>query len=345
MDRNSSGLIARTEGLSGEPLLTQWLAHLLEQSKYQTVLISFFLGEAMDNAILRNVTIRPEAAGADGDGRPDIEIGCEELALIVENKFDAGMTKKQPLGYLQILKKRTAEKKTLAFLVPDWRRKEVETILAQHSSKAKGVNIRVCTWEDMGGLLKKSFADSELIREFSQDIQWRCKVQLPLTTNELMRASDVLAASLKQRELLNAIRKRLQVEALFKRMMIVLEAKPVWEKDDCYMGMTLLIASEWVFWIGFWNLLQRKNPKATPLIAHVFHQSKEAQKLFPKFWSSLQQLRARNIVAPLVPGHGWPIPVPVRIMQDKTLREQAENVVAYTVRVLNGDTRVNKDYI
>lgn len=257
-----------------------------------------------------------------------------------ENKLDAGMTKNQPRGYLQVLKNRTAAKKVLTFLVPAERKKELQTTLAPYTVKSTGIGIHVCTWEDLAELLTKSFAESELIREFSGDIQRRCKVQSPLTLDNLKSASDVLAGWLHQRELLKAIREKLQAEPIFKGLTVTLEAKPEWDEEHCYMGMTIS-ASHWVFWIGFWNLLQRKDPNYTPLLGHVY-ESKEARKLFPKFWSSLKQLRAANVVAPLVHGHGWPIPVPFSIMQSETVREQAENVVAYIVPVLDGDATVNR---
>jgi PD-(D/E)XK nuclease superfamily len=209
MERNPPALIARTEGLSGEPLLTQWLAHLLRQPVYQGILIPFLAGEDIDHATLCNVTIRDEEGDSDGGGRPDIEIGCEAFALIVENKLDAGMTKNQPRGYLQLLKNRTAAKKVLTFLVPAGRKKELHTTLAPYTVKSTGIGIYVCTWEDLAEILTKSFAESELIREFSGDIQRRCKVQSPLTLDDLKIASDVLAGWLHQRELLKAIRETL----------------------------------------------------------------------------------------------------------------------------------------
>ena len=334
MERNFPGLITRTEGLSGEPLITQWLGHLLQQPAYQGVIIPFFAGEEINCATLSNVVIQDEEGESDGGGRPDIEIGCEALAMIVENKFDAAMTNNQPVGYLQILKKRTAEKKILVFLVPGWRKKELQTLLASYTLKGNGVAIRVCTWEELAELLTNSFAGSELIREFSRDVLRRCKVQSPLTVNELSMASDVLARWLNQRELLKVLREKLQVEPMFKNTTVTLEAKPEWDEEHCYMGI-LVSASDWVFWIGFWNLLQRKDRNATPLLGHV-HESKEAIKRFPKFWSSLKQLRSANLVAPLVHGHGWPIPVPIRFIQGKSVREQAENIADYAVRVLQG---------
>lgn len=339
MEHNFSGLIARTEGLSGEPLLTQWLAYILRQPVYQNVLIPFFAGVEVDCAGFRNLIIRDEEEDGDGNGIPDIEIDCEALALIVENKFDAGMTKNQPVGYLQILRQRRNQKKILAFLAPAWRKEELQTIVAPYTLEATGIHVRVCTWEDLADLLSKSFASSELISEFSRDVLRRCRVQSPITVNELTMASDVLAQWLNQRELLKVVWEKLQLNPMFKGMRVALEAKPEWDEEHCYMGILVSTsADEWVFWIGFWNLLQRKDRNATPLLAHVY-ETDGAKKLFPKFWSSLKELRAANIVSALVPDHGWPIPVPVASIQGKSVREQAENVVAYSLRALQGDTR------
>jgi len=348
IERSSSGLIARTEGLSGEPLLTQWLAHLLRQPSYQSVLLSFFVGEKTTRTALSNITIRDEERDSDGSGTPDIQIAGEKLALIVENKFDAGMTKNQPLRYMQILKRRFTEKKVLVFLVPAWRKKEIQTILAPYISKNAGVSVRICTRDELAELLMESIHGSELIHEFTRDVLRRCKVQSPLKVNELNNASEVLAKWLRQQELLKGIRERLLEEPIFKGMKFQLETMPEWDEDHCYMGINVAVSdtvseSEWVCWIGFWNLFQRKNRSATPLIAHVYD-SPAAKKRLPKFWSSLRSLRAANIVAPLVHGHGWPIPIRISVIKgNKSVREQADKIVAYTVSVLSGDKQKRRE--
>jgi hypothetical protein len=40
LERGVSGLIESTEGLRGEPLLTQWLAYLLRHTGYQNALVA-----------------------------------------------------------------------------------------------------------------------------------------------------------------------------------------------------------------------------------------------------------------------------------------------------------------
>jgi PD-(D/E)XK nuclease superfamily len=86
-----------------------------------SALIPFFVGEKTNRRDLSNVAIRAEERDSDGSGTPDIRIRSENLFVIIENKFDAGMTKNQPLSYIQILKKSSAEKKLLVFLVQDHR--------------------------------------------------------------------------------------------------------------------------------------------------------------------------------------------------------------------------------
>src|SRR5262245_33516321 len=305
LERSSSGLIASIEGLRGEPLLTQWLAYLLRLSAYQSMLVSFFVGQKTRRGSLSNILIRDEGSDSDGGGIPDIEIGGDNFALIIENKFDARMTRNQPVRYIQILNRKFAQKKILVFRVPAWRKKEIQTILAQYISNG-GVNIRVCVWEDLAELLMESSGNSELVHEFARDVLRRCRVQSPLKINELTIASDVLAQWLNQRELLKEIRAGLLVEPTLKNMTFQLETKPEWDEEHCYMGITASAPnSEWVFWIGFWNLFQRTNRRATPLIAHVYERS-AAKKMLPKFWSSLRSLRAANVVAALVPGHVVP---------------------------------------
>jgi hypothetical protein len=245
----------------------------------------------------------------------------------------------ETLAYIKTLKRRTADTKILVFLVPARRKAEIQTILTPYDLKRDGVSIRICIWEELAELLTASFASTEIIREFSGEILRRCKVQSPLTESDLSMATDVLARWLSQRELLKAIQESLKTEPMFKGTTLILEAKPEWDEEHCYMGVTAE-TSEWLFWIGFWNLIQRKDRTATPLIGHVY-ESKEAKKRFPKFWSSLQRLRDANLVAPLVPGHGWPIPIPISVIQGKSVREQAENVVTYFAGVLNGNFSPN----
>lgn len=341
MDRTTSALIARTEGLTGEPLLTQWLAHILCQPTYQGTLIDFFAGTRIDRASLCDITIQDEGVDSAGDGRPDIDIRNEALALIVENKFDAGMTKNQPSGYLKVLKRREAKIRILTFLVPSYRGKELEEVLAPHSLTNRAITIRVCTWEALADTLNNAFPDSELIVEFSKDVRRRCKVQSPLTPSDFKNASDVLAGWLAQRELLKSIKEGILTHPGFKGLSVALEAKPEWDEDSCYMGMNVT-GSDWVLWVGFWNLLQKKDPQETPLIGHVYDDSKDARKHFPQFWSKLKELRAGGLVRPLIPGHGWPIPVPLPLIQGKSVHEQAGNIVTYLSRILDGDIKAKK---
>lgn len=341
MKRTSPALIARTEGLSGEPLLTQWLAHLLRQPAYQGTLINFFAGECLDHASICDITIQDEGVDVEGGGRPDIEIGNKKLALIVENKFDAGMTKKQPSGYLQILKRKDAATKILTFLVPNSRKQELTEVLAPYTTKNNDIAMRICSWEALAELLNNDYPDSEIVNEFAHDILRRCKVQSPLTSSDLKSASDVLAGWLSQREMLKSIKDKILADSYFKGLTVALEAKPEWDEDHCYMGMTVSAIDE-VLWIGFWNLLQGKDPNTTPLFGHVYDESKEARKRFPLFWSKLKELQSNNIVRPLIRGHGWPIPVPLSAIQGKSVREQADGIVAHIIRVLNGDVKAKQ---
>ena len=207
--------------------------------------------------------------------------------------------------------------------------------------KNAAIIFRVCTWDDLATLLINSFRCSDLIYEFARDVLRRCRGQSPLKVSDLKDSSKVLAQRLQQRELLEKIRDRLQDEPLFKGMQFPLERKPEWDKEHCYMGITIappnaLSEKDWVGWIGFWNLFQRKNDLETPLFAHV-SDTELAKSLLPKFWLSLKTLQAANTVAPYVDGHGWPVLIPIRILEEcKSVQEQAEKIVAYSVRVFNG---------
>jgi len=173
------------------------------------------------------------------------------------------MTQNQPVHYIDILKKDLQEKKVLVFLVPGWRKKEIEKLLWPYKEKDAAIIFRVCTWDDLATLLINSFRCSDLIYEFARDVLRRCRVQSPLKVSDLKDSSKVLAQWLQQRELLEKIRDRLQDEPLFKGMQFPLERKPEWDKEHCYMGITIappnaLSEKDWVGWIGFWNLFQRK---------------------------------------------------------------------------------------
>src|SRR5271169_4030294 len=96
----SINIIERTVGLSGEPLMTQWLAHLLYYPQYRGVIVRYLYEEDFESAALDGLKIEDETGSSDGDGRPDLRIVGDDLYLIVENKFGAGLTSNQPSGCL-----------------------------------------------------------------------------------------------------------------------------------------------------------------------------------------------------------------------------------------------------
>lgn len=161
-------------------------------------------------------------------------------------------------------------------------------------------------------------------------------MQAPLSSSLLVGSTDILSAWLSQRELLKSVKEEITKPPCFKGLDVALEAKPEWDGEDCYMGMTLSSGNDWVVWIGFWNLLQRKSNGETPILGHVYEESKLARRLFPTFWKCLKKMRAAGLVAPLAPGHGWPIPIPLDVIQGKTINEQAKNIVEHFIGVLNG---------
>ncbi|MDE0282028.1 MAG: hypothetical protein OXN16_13290 [Gammaproteobacteria bacterium] len=109
--------------MGSEPAATQAFAHILDSSPD---IARAFLGILSEAEIrFEPGLIQPESGSEDGDGRPDLTIQDQDgqVRLYVENKFWAGLTPDQPVGYLKGLPEDPPA--ALLFIVP---RQRVTTV-------------------------------------------------------------------------------------------------------------------------------------------------------------------------------------------------------------------------
>lgn len=106
-------LVSRS--LPPEPAATQALAYILTEPEA--------LSAFVDGLAFTGVSFEPsrvEAERAHGSGKPDLSIYDRHGAhrVLVENKFWAGLTEAQPMGYLKELPQDEAAPSALVFIVP-----------------------------------------------------------------------------------------------------------------------------------------------------------------------------------------------------------------------------------
>src|SRR6266404_3378418 len=208
----SINIIERTEGLSGEPLITQWLAHLLCHPQYREAIIRYLYEKDFESTALDGLKIEDETGSADGDGRPDLRIVGDEIYLIVENKFGAPRTENQPDGYLRELRKQSQRHKSLIFLVPCWRETEMSDLIRRTKPN---IPVRVKLWEELVTKLAEKFPASELMQEFVGEIRRRCKVMKPLDDQELKETLEGLRRFLRHQEFLKGLRLEIEKSGVF----------------------------------------------------------------------------------------------------------------------------------
>lgn len=102
-----------------EPIATQALCYLAQSHEPIRASLAALAGHGGHAPeVLDRVRFRAEPVSAFADGRPDIEGAAGNSTLvIIEGKFDAGLTAHQPVSYL----KRLAVGGTLVFVCPGWR--------------------------------------------------------------------------------------------------------------------------------------------------------------------------------------------------------------------------------
>jgi hypothetical protein len=98
------GELALRMAKSPEDVATEGLAYVLSRSEAVRTLIQELAGEWSQTPLRRIVSFRSQVSSTD-NSRPDIEAqdGAGVPVVIFENKFWAGLTEAQPVGYLQRL--------------------------------------------------------------------------------------------------------------------------------------------------------------------------------------------------------------------------------------------------
>lgn len=110
-----SQLVAMRQ-MQAEPVATALVTHLLKASSGAAAALATLAGEIHAFGNFEHLHFSEQSATADGEGRPDIVgVQGEVLQLLVEAKFDAGLTSAQSgTGYVDKL----APRGLLLFLVP-----------------------------------------------------------------------------------------------------------------------------------------------------------------------------------------------------------------------------------
>ncbi|MCM2415991.1 hypothetical protein LNW71_32600 [Streptomyces sp. RKAG290] len=125
-------LLAHRFKVGKEPLTTQALCYLAQShERIRRSLAALAAHGAHAPELLDSVRFQAESVSALADGRPDIEGAAGDVTLVlIEGKFDAGLTGHQPVSYLE----RLADGGTLLFVCPARR---VRTLLHELTRRAQ----------------------------------------------------------------------------------------------------------------------------------------------------------------------------------------------------------------
>lgn len=214
--------------LSPEPAATQALGYILREPE---ALRAFLAGLAFTGVSFEPSGIQVEAA-LDG-GRPDLAVydDGQSARLLVENKFWAGLTEAQPVGYLQELPLDDLVPSALVFIVPETRLRSVwkeltrrchesELVIGEESKRSEAIcaelpDNRVLAVTSWRSVLDKLWVVSS-VRDDVEQLRALTKMMdaeefLPIGSDELTNAAlarrlinyadlvDLIVEELKQR--------------------------------------------------------------------------------------------------------------------------------------------------
>lgn len=327
--------IAKRHISSRENLATEILVYVLERAD-SSALHSLLTesGVHLDPGLC--LSLKRDRKGKTGRWRPDIQVLDEKgnCRALIENKFDARLTKDQLESYLSEL---MSDDGRLVFVVPEKRKEEVQQLFRNTMGRGR---VTVIPWRDFLGALKKALElpkpPSPLLSDFVQ-LRRYCDVMEEQTFDpfDLEQIRDeVLSQPLHQltwitADFIRECRKEKIVHALDKKDGLLANLE---EDDSLSCGQDLAFCGALV-WMGLWVRMWRKY-RSTPLWICLCDSDDAGTKVGPKARSRAREIK--ELLAQAKISHewepdekGWIIPVPVKALPQGELVQQAVDFVKH----------------
>jgi hypothetical protein len=218
-DSPSCDLLARLATARLEDSCTEVLAELLRYREFREAFFALLAVPEIDGPW----SIRTQAHNVVAAGRPDLVLDAPDARVVVESKVWAHLTDHQPNEYVVEMLASGRRAKTLAFLVPSSRQRELERLVVERLSqlalrepRVAEVAVRFVSWSSVRdqlarvdvadpvvGYIRDSFGrmvEVHIARPFLEMTDRRMKI---------VKDPEIVEAFIALHDLVNALRARL----------------------------------------------------------------------------------------------------------------------------------------